>query len=167
MNAGIILHEIGHLSALMAQDPNLQVGWIRPVVDDAEETELLLSTAADRGLGDTIFACAFAFAETNPALAGKIALLSSEAVGALFDGIVASDEPELWAATIHASDDDIAILRDAGNIRPSFWHSALTLGVLMVKSRGHKKRMAGMVATYKRDGVLQVTREDIGQMVPL
>jgi len=166
MNAGIILHEIGHLSALMAQDPNLQVGWIRPVVDDAEETELLLSTAVDRGLGDTIFACAFAFAENNPALAGKIALLSSEAVGALFDGIVASDEPELWAATIHASDDDIAILRDAGNISPQLWHSALTLGVLMVKSRGHEKRMAKMLADYKRDGVLQLTRDVIGRMMP-
>jgi hypothetical protein len=150
----------------MAQDENLTVGWIRPAVDDDEETELLCVTTAERGLGDTIFACAFAFAETNTTLAGKIALLSNEAIGALFDGIVASNEPELWGSTLHASDEDIETLRAAGDIRPSFWHSALTIGVLMVKSRGHTKRMAKMLADYKRDGVLQLTRDDIGRMIP-
>jgi len=166
MNTGIIAHEIGHLSVWMAENPDLQRGWIRPAQDNDGETELLCPTATECGLVDVIFACAFAFAETNTTLAGKIALLSSEAVGAIFDAIVASNEPELWASTLHASDDDIAILRAAGDIRPQLWHSALTLGVLMVKSRGHTKRMAGMLATYKRDGVLQLTRGDIGRMIP-
>ena len=166
MNNGILAHEIGHLGALMAQDENLTVGWIRPAVDDDEETELLCVTTAERGPGDVVFACVFAFAEANPDLACKLLPRSSEAVGAIFDAIVASNEPELWASTLHASDDDIEILRDAGDIRPSFWHSVLALAVLMVKSRGHTKRMAGMLATYKRDGVLQLTRGDIGRMIP-
>ena len=163
MNKGILMHEIGHAVVLMSQNPNIEVGYIRPASDNPDETELLYNADAPSGVEDTVFACAFAFCETNPELACKMLPQSSEAVAAMFKMIVAADEPELWAATLHASDADINTLRDA-DVSDRLWHSALVEGCLLVKTEGHAERLEAMVEEYKDKGLLTLTRDDVAGM---
>ena len=165
MNAGIILHECGHLFDAMMRDDSVTEGFIRPAQDGSDETEILYASETDGGVEDAIIACVFGFCAGNPDLAAKLLLRPVQAVST-FEGIVATDAPDLHAATFCASQQDIDTLRASSPIDINLWLSALALGVMITKAQSYPVRMAALLSEYRRAGLLRVSRADVLSLIP-
>ena len=164
MNAGIILHECGHLFDAMSRDDSVDAGYIRNALDGTDEVEALHTSKTDGGIEDAVIACVWGLCALHPDLAAKLLLHPAQAVST-FEGIVAEDAPDLHAATFCASQQDIDTLR-AGHVDTNLWLSALALGVMVTKARTYTAKMSAMLAEFQRTGLLRVSRAEIFALIP-
>jgi len=160
-------HELGHAHHVFNVDPSLDKVFVRATLDGSGDVEVRYATELTGPdlVDNALSACAFGFCSGNLELSCKI-LRSPPATGALFDAIIAADEPDLWSGALRASADDIAIIRSAGAIDPNLWAESLATAVTFVTSRGYQRKTAGWLAEYSRKGILVISREDLCAMVP-